>query len=81
MRKRILGAYRILTEASLCLVDVELLASTVCTKESSKIMRLNGLVLEEADDLVCAHGDRRHQAFRSSLLTILAANEHTGAWT
>lgn len=70
---------RILTKASFCLVRHKLLAGTVCTQESRKIMGLDGLVFEKANDLVCAHRSRRHQVLRRSLLAILAANEHSCA--
>ena len=69
----------VLTESSFRLVHVELLACTVSTEKSSKVMRLNSLVLEETDDLVSSHRDRRHQAFGSGFSAVLTANEDSGA--
>ena len=44
-------------------------------------MGLNRLVFEKADDLVCTHRDRRHQALGSGLLAVLAANKDAGSRT
>lgn len=69
---------RVLTITSFCLVNEELLAGCMGSEQSCKVMRLDSLVFEQSDYLVCSHSDTRHQAWRSCLGRILASNEDPG---